>query len=122
MPPAIPFNATFSFKGLSAQVTGLSVETPTAEIVDMTGVNDATGYSIQVPTGDIRGGSITVDFLNQAGGSDPQSLVGQYGLLVFTSSAYSVSRQVILESANIDARTGQLVSGQLKFRMTDYYG
>jgi hypothetical protein len=122
VPPAIPFNATFSFKGLSAQVTGLSVETPTAEIVDMTGVNDPTGHSVQIPSGDIRGGSITVDFLNQEGGTDPQSLVGQYGLLAFQSDGYSVSRQVILENVSVDARTGQLVSGQLKFRMTDYYG
>lgn len=117
----VPYNANFTFRGISATVTGIQVETPVAQVVDMTGVNDAAGATVQVPTGEIRGGSITVDFLYQYPGIDPQALVGLVGNLAFTSSAYAVSRQAILESASVDARTGQLVSGQLKFRMTDYY-
>lgn len=116
--PGVPYNATFSFLGVSAIVTGVQVETPVAEIVDMTSVNDPAGFTYQAATGDIRGGSVTVDFIEFP--ADPQSLVGQNGLLVFTSSAYSVGRRVILESASVSARTGELVSGQLKFRMTDF--
>lgn len=117
----VPYNANFTFKAVSATVTGIQVETPVAQVVDMTGVTDPAGVIVQVPTGEIRGGSITVDFLYKAGGIDPQTLVGQVGNLTFTSTAYSVSRQAILESASVEARTGQLVSGQLKFAMTDYY-
>lgn len=119
--PGVPYNATFTFKAVSATVTGLQVETPVAQVVDMTGLADAAGVTVQVPTGEVRGGTITVDFLYQYPGTDPQTLVGQVGNLAFTSSAYAVSRQAVLESASVDARTGQLVSGQLKFRMTDYY-
>lgn len=54
--------------------------------------------------------------------ADPQSLVGTYGIVSFTSSAYTISRQVVLESAAVSARVGELVSGSLKFRITDYYG
>jgi hypothetical protein len=117
----VPYNASFSFRGISALVTGIQVETPSAVVVDMTGVNSATGDTVQVPTGEIRGGSVRVDFI-YSGNVDPQSLVGQVGLLVFTSSAYSVGRQAILESASVSAQTADVVRGQLNFRMTDYYG
>lgn len=116
----VPYNATFTFNGIAATVTSVQVETPVAEIVDMTPITAPAGYTYQAATGDIRGGSVTVDFLFRAGGTDPQTLVGQNGLLTFTSSAYSVGRRVILESASVSARTGELVSGQLKFRMTDF--
>ena len=116
--PGVPYNATFSFAGVQATVTGVQVETPVAEIVDMTSVNDPTGYTFQAATGDVRGGSVTVDFIGLS--VDPQTLIGRNELLAFTSTAYSVSRRVVLESASVSARTGELVSGQLKFRMTDF--
>lgn len=116
----VPYNATFTFRGVAATVTSVQVEMPVAEIVDMTPITAPVGYTYQAATGDIRGGSITVDFLFAVGGTDPQSVVGTNGMLVFTSSAYSVSRRAILESASVSARTGELVSGQLKFRMTDF--
>jgi hypothetical protein len=55
---AVPHSATFTFNGIAATVTGVQVETPVAEIVDMTGLGDASGYTVQVATGDIRGGSV----------------------------------------------------------------
>jgi len=118
VPIGVPYNATFTFNGIAATVTSVQVETPVAEIVDMTGVGDATGYTVQVATGAITGGAVTVDFL-YAGGTDPQTLVGTNGILAFTSSAYSVSRRAILESASVTAQTADVVRGQLKFRMTD---
>lgn len=117
----VPYNASFTFRCISAQVTGLEVETPSAVVVDMTGVNSRTGDTVQVPTGEIRGGTVTVDFI-YTGTVDPQALIGQVGPLVFTSSAYSVGRQAILESARVTAQTAEVVRGQLTFRMTDYYG
>jgi len=116
--PGIPYSAIFSFANTRATVTSVQVETPVAEIVDMTSVTDAAGYSYQAATGDIRGGSVTVDFIDLP--VDPQTLVGRNDLLIFTSSAYNVTRRVILESASISARTGELVNGQLKFRITDF--
>jgi hypothetical protein len=119
---AVPHSARFSFRGIeAAQVTGIQVETPSAVIVDMSGVDTPAGNSVQVPTGEIRGGSVTVDFI-AAGGIDPQGLVGKAGFLFFTSSAYGVGRQAILESARITVQTADVVRGQLTFRMTDYYG
>jgi hypothetical protein len=86
--------------------------------VDMTAKDTTAGYTYQAATGDIRGGSLTVGFIGL--NVDPQTLVAQNDILTFTSSAYSVARRVILESASVSASTGQLVSGELKFRITDY--
>lgn len=112
---------TFSFRGVNATLTGISVETPTAEVVDMTGFGDAVGNMVIVPTGSISGGTVTVDYLHAHGGVDPQTLVGEVGEVSFSADGYSVTRQVILESASHGAQVGDLVKGTLKFRMTDYY-
>lgn len=115
--PGIAYNASFSFGGFSGQVTGISVEAGTPEIVDMTGSGDPPGTAVMVPTGDFKPGSITVDFL--AGGSVPNT--GTKGQLSFNSSVYSIGRNVVLESAQVEARVGELVRGTMKFVMTDYY-
>jgi hypothetical protein len=120
-------NASFSFRGLSAVVTGLSVETPTAAYVDMThtptnGVGDAVNSLVLVPTRELSAGSVTVDFLQQAGQDDPNGFVGLHGNLTFSSNGYAVSRQAFLESASTEVRVGELVRGTLKFKTTDYYG
>jgi hypothetical protein len=120
-------SASFSFRGLSAIVTGLSVETPTAAHVDMThtptgGVGDGTNARVLVPTREMSAGSITVDFQQQANQIDPNNLVGLHGSLAFSSNGYSVARQAFLESASTEVRVGELVRGTLKFKTTDYYG
>lgn len=115
--------ATFTFAGFGAIVTGISVETPTAEVTDMTSAVAPLGTLMAVPTGDWSGGSISVDYIH-AGRlqADPQTLVRRRGQLNFSSTNYSVSRNVILESATTEARAGDIVRGTLRFRMTDYYG
>lgn len=120
-------SASFSFRGLSATVTGISVETPTAAYVDMThtpvgGEGDKVKARVLVPTREMAAGSITVDFLQQANQTDPNDLVGLHGQLSFSSTGYSVVRQAFLESATTEARVGELVRGTLKFKTTDYYG
>jgi hypothetical protein len=119
VPIGVPYNATFAFNKLTALVTSVQVETPVAEIVDMTGVGDATGHTVQVATGAITGGAVTIDYIHDGAGADPQTVIGTTGTLVFISSAYSVRRQAILESASVTAQTADVVRGQLKFRMTD---
>lgn len=113
---------TFTFNGVSAYITGLSVETPTAEIVDMTAHNAAAGQMVMVPTGHWSGGAVTVDYIHAAGGADPQSVVRTVGTLSFASGGYSVSRRAILESATTSAKVGDVTRGTLKFRVTDYAG
>lgn len=122
MAGVIARNASFSFRGLSATVAGVSVETPTASHVDMTHITDATNARVLVPTREMAAGSITVDFIHESGGVDPNNLVGLHGRLVFSSNGYGVARQVFLESASTEARVGELVRGTLKFKTTDYYG
>ena len=120
MSGAIASNARFTFAGFSGSVTGISVETPSAEIVNMSSVGNAAGAQVLVPTKSLVGGSITVGFLSSA--SDPQGLVGTRSTLRFSSSGYSVSRNVILESASVEVRLGEVIRGSLRFQMTDYYG
>lgn len=112
--------ARLSFLGFAGEVTGISVEMPTAQVTDMTAAGDGLGYSFMVPTGEWAGGTITVDFLST--NIDPQSLVRRVGQLTFSSTGYSVSRRVICESASMGAQVGELVRGTLKFLMTDYQG
>ena len=119
--PSIPYSATFSYGSFSGYVTGLQVEHPTAETVNMTGTNDPVGTFKLVPTGEKKGGSITVDFMHN-GTFDVATLIGTYGSLAFSSTAYSVSKSVICETASMEARTGEVVRGTLKFLLTDYTG
>lgn len=114
--------ATFTFNGVAATVTGLSIETPEAEIVDMTGILDSANATVLVPTGAQSPGSITVDYIHAYGGTDPQTIVGTRGSLVFGSPNYSVTRNAILKSASTEVRSGDVVRGSLRFVMTDYYG
>jgi hypothetical protein len=110
----------FTFRGAVATITSISVETPAAEIVDMTPASASASNIVLVPTGAWSGGTITVDYLHKAGGTDPQTLVRQVGQATFLSSGYSVTRNVILESASHGVQAGDIVKGTLKFRMTDY--
>ena len=114
--------ATFTFNGAVAIITGLSINTPKAEIVDMTGINDPANTTVMVPTGAISPGSVTVDYVHIAGGLDPQAAIGVRGPLVFGSPGYSVTRNAILESASTEVRSGDVVRGSLNFVMTDYSG
>lgn len=114
--------ATFTFNGAVAIITGLSINAPKAEIVDMTGINDAANLTVMVPTGAVGPGNVTVDYVHIAGGIDPQAVIGVRGPLVFGSPGYSVTRNVILESASTEVRSGDVVRGSLNFVMTDYYG
>jgi len=112
--------SSLGIQSFSASAVGISVETPTAEVVDMTGATDPTGYIVKVPTGDWSGGSVAVDFLYA--NYDPSGLVRVPGTLVFTSPGMTISRRVILESASVNATAGDLVKGSLRFSLTDYQG
>lgn len=111
--------ATFSFRGSSFTLTGISVETPTAGVVDMTAWNAAASLSVIAPTGEWSGGYISVDYLH-ATGVDVSSLVTKVGTVTFSSPGFSYSRNALLESATTGASTNELVRGTMKFRLTDY--
>lgn len=117
--------ATFIFAGslgiISGRVTRLSVETPAAEVVDMTGVLDDPGLMVLVPTGSWRGGSVSVDYVADASVGDIQLYVRSVGRLTFSSPGHTVARQVLLESASSQVSVGDVVRGSMKFLMTDYY-
>lgn len=111
-------SSAFSY---SATVTGLSVESPSAELADMTGADSLNGYIVLVPTGDFaRGatGTITIEYLSS--GIDWQTAVGYVGTLTFVSSGHTVIRRAVLETVGSEAKAGDVVRGTLKFRMTDY--
>lgn len=119
--PGIPQSATFTFNGSWGYVTGISVETPTAEVTNMTDAATAKGFLVMVPTGDWSGGTINVDYLHH-GTLDTQTIVGTVGQLSFSSTSYSVARRAILVSASTEARVGEVVRGSLRFQLTDYSG
>lgn len=111
--------ATFTFSGVAATVVSVQVEEPTAEVADMTGMFDVAGHQVLVPTGAFSGGAVTVGFI----GHSTPTTVGTVGPLLFsTPSGVNLSRNCILESASVEARTGDLVRGTMRFRLTDYTG
>jgi len=126
---AVAQGATFNFvasKGgsnFSGGVTKVTVESPVAEIADVTGLYDATNATVRVPTGAWTGGSITVEFVVLSTGSmNIDSLIGKTGNLTFSATGYSVSKNVIVESASSGATVGDVFRGTMKFIPTDYYG
>jgi len=116
---AVVSDASFSFATFTGVVTDVSVETPSAVLANMSGTGAGAASQLFVWTGELAGGTITVGFMSS---TDPQALVGTRSDLSFESTGYSVSRNVILESASSDVRVGEPVRGTLKFRITDYYG
>ena len=118
--------ATFTFAGsrgnFQGAIVGISVETPVAEVVDMTSPSDPSGYAVLVPTGEWSGGSISLDFIATPATGDVQDIVRGIGQLTFASPHWTVSRRAILESANTEARVGESVRGIANFRVTDYAG
>jgi hypothetical protein len=121
--------ATFTFtarKGggtFSGGVTKVSVDTPQAEITDVTGLYDTTKSMIKVPTGATTGGLITVEFIVLNSGSmNIDTLIGKTGTLAFNASGYSLSKNVIVESASSGASVGDVFRGTIKFVPTDWYG
>lgn len=106
----------------SATAVGVSFEAPTAEVVDMTGIDDPANFLMRVPTGAWSGGTLTVDYLHSGGVHGTQAFVRKPGVATFSSAGFSVSRRVILESASAEARAGELVRGSLRFTLTDYVG
>jgi hypothetical protein len=113
--------ATFTFCGVQATVTRVSVEAPTAEIVDMTAHNSPAYQIVLVPTGVYTGGTIDIDYIASAGGTDPATAIGKVGQAVFSGIGYGVAKQVVCESATKEAAVGQLVTGSMRFRITDHY-
>jgi hypothetical protein len=118
--------ATFTFTSnrgtIRGGVTKLSVDAPTAEVVDATGLYDGGDVAVMVPTGAWRGGVITIEFV--AGKDIPgvQTVVRGVGQLTFASTGINVSRRVILESGSEYVSVGDVVRGTLRFVMTDWTG
>lgn len=113
--------ATFTFCGVKATVTRVSVETPTAEIVDMTPSSWPTGQPpVLVPTGALTGGSIDVDFIASPGGVNPESIIGKVGTAQFSSPSLAVSQRAVCESASREAAVGDIVRGSMTLRFTGY--
>jgi hypothetical protein len=113
--------ATFTFKGSKFTITSISVEQPTAEVVDMTAWNDSADKCVLVPTGAWTGGSVSIDYLHTSSAANVTDLVRKTGTLAFSSAGFSYSRNAILESATTAATVNDLVRGTMKFRLTDYY-
>lgn len=115
--------ATFTFCGVRAIATRVSVEAPTAEIVDMTAHNAAVDTTMLVPTGAWVGGGGTVDveFLQSPTNAvSPLVAIGKVGLASFTGNTFSINKRAVCESATVEAAVGDLVRGTMRLRFTDY--
>ena len=120
MAGVIATGCTCTFAGLTILATRVGVETPVAEIVNMTSISDDNKKLMLVATGDWAGGKLTVEYLRQRQDTDPQSLVGNFGTLQFSSGNYSISRSALLESASTEVTVGELIRGTMRFIVTDY--
>lgn len=114
--------ATFTFCGVRAIATRVSVEAPTAEIVDMTAHNAAVNTTMLVPTGAWVGGGGTVDveFLQSPNGVSPLVAIGKVGVASFSGNTFSINNRAACESATVEAAVGDLVRGTMRLRLTDY--
>jgi hypothetical protein len=118
MPFSLSHNSTFSFAGATYDVTSVSVEAPTAEIVDMTPNNAPVQQKLLVATGAYTDtGSIDVEAF---GFTDPKNLIGVAGQAVFATPLGTVTRIVICESASAEGRVGELLRLRFKLKPTDF--
>ena len=117
--------ATFRFTSdrgtLAGGVTNVKVDSPVAEVTDMTSVSHDASMIVLVPTGSWKGGTITTDFVVNERATPAQMLVRGVGSLVFWSPAFTFTFQVILESAETTVAAGDVIRGTAKFIVTDYY-
>lgn len=121
--------ATFSFVGnrfgesvsITGGLTRLTVETPKAEVTDITSVTDPPGYCVLMPTGQWKDGSINIEYAASASMPDVQLFVGAVGRLTFESPGFSVSRNVVVDSGSSAVTVNDVVRGSVRFLMTDYF-
>jgi hypothetical protein len=112
--------ATLTFCGITAIATRVSVDHPTAEIVDMTPYNAPANELVLVPSGANGGGTVDVDFIQKNDGIGPLQAIGKVGVLSFTGQAFLLSNRAVCEAATQEAAVGDLVRGTMRFRLTDY--
>lgn len=118
MSAALAQNSTFSFKGVNYTATSVSVESPQAEVVNMTPATGAVGEVLMRETGDfLSPGRATIEcFGFQA---VPKNLAAQRGLLSFATQLGTLQTQAICESATVEGRVGDLLRLRLSFVLTD---
>lgn len=118
MPAFSSQGCTFTFNSLAWEVTAISVEGPTPEIVNMTSSTDPAPTMRMVPTGDATSpGRITIDALGE---TNPNDLVGVRAAAVFTTPRGSISRTCICDSASVEATAGSLFRVRFTLMPTDY--
>lgn len=104
---ALSQKSTFTFGGFSYYVTGVTVDAPQPEIVNMTGMFDGVTTVNLVPTGGYSSpGKVTVEAF---GFGNPKSIVGMEGTAAFSTQAGSFSVQAICDSASVEAQVGQML-------------
>lgn len=113
--------ATFTFGGVRAIATRVSVDFPTAEIVDMTAHDAPVNQKMLVPTGANGGGTVDVEFLQSpSGGVSPLTVIGKVADASFSGNTFSISNRAVCETASVEAAVGDLVRGTMRLRFTDY--
>ena len=107
---------TFTFPGLTAHYTSISVEEPQAEVVDMTSFTDPVGKKRMVGTGDIVSpGRVRVDYIRLSSTPAPLAISGLSGSLSISHANISVTKKAVLESATSEIPVGEFLRGTLNF-------
>ena len=114
--------ATFTFPGLTALYTSISVQEPQAEVVDMTKIDDPVGTRRMVSTGDKTSPArVRVDYIRLAATPKPMNISGLSGQLVIshTELGLAFSQKAIVESASSEIAVGDFIKGSLEFVIDD---
>jgi hypothetical protein len=109
--------ATFTFPGITAHYTSISVEEPEAEVVDVTKIDAPLSIKRHMmATGDYTSpGSVSVDYIRLAGTAAPMTLTGLEGQLSISHANISVSKKAVLQSATSEMAVGDFLRGTLTF-------
>jgi len=109
---------TFSFAGITATYTSISVEEPQAEVVDITSKDDPVGVRKMKSTGDfLTPARVRVDYIRAVSSPQPLTISGLSGALSISHSpsGVSVTKNAILESASTELAVGSIVRGSMQF-------
>ena len=111
--------SNFTYLGFPFQVTRISVEAKTPEIVDVTPPTAVPAAKFMLATGGaVSPGRIEVECF---GFVDPNTLAGTVGALVFTKAGVaSISLNAICESASLEGQVDDVFRIRMNFVTTDY--
>ena len=107
---------TFTFSGLTAQITSIQIEEGQGEVVDMTEISDPIRKKRMIASGDIvTPPKVSVDYIRLASTLSPLNMTSISGTLTISHPNASLTCEASIESASTEMSAGDILRGKIVF-------